>query len=429
MTEDFLQYIWRYQLFSKDYVISGETVKIINVGQLNTDSGPDFFNAKIKIGDTVWAGNVEIHKKSSDWYLHHHETDNSYNNVVLHVVEEINKDIFDAKGRKIPQIEINFNKDLLNNYSTIQNSKHKIKCENQINEINNFDLVTWLDTLLIERLERKSEEISKLLKAKINDWEEVFYILLLRQFGLKVNAEPFEILARSLPLKYVLKQNNKLLSIEAMLFGQAGFLETTIDDEYFNELKTEFKFLKNKYNLTPLSVDNWKFMRVRPISFPTVRIAQTSSLLYNHSNIFSKIIELDFIEDIYKLFNIEPSKYWRAHYKFGTSSKEKSKKIGKSTIDLIIINVIVPMIFMYGKERNIPILKDKALFYLQELSAENNSIIRYWQEIGVKIKTASESQALLELYSNYCKKNNCLNCRVANKLITKNIISLSKNKE
>ena len=426
MTEDFLQYIWRYQLFTNDYIIDDNLVEIINVGQLNTDSGPDFFNAKIKIGETTWVGNIEIHKKSSDWYLHHHETDNSYNNVILHVVDEINKDVFDAKGRKISQIALNYNKDLLQQYSSLLNSKHKIKCESQIADVNKFDVNSWLDRLLTERLERKSEEIKRLLENRINDWEEVFYILLLRQFGLKVNAEAFEMLARSLPLKYILKQNDKLISVEAMLFGQAGFLEYNIDDEYFAELKTEFKFLKNKYSLSPIDIENWKFMRVRPISFPTVRLAQTSSLLHNYSNVFSKIIEIDFIEDIYKLFNIEPSEYWKTHYKFGVSSKEKKKKIGKSTIDLIIINVIAPMIFMYGKERNIPILKDKALFYLQELNAENNSIIRYWEEIGIKAKTSAESQALLELYSNYCQKNNCLGCRIGNKLINKNIISLKK---
>jgi len=427
MTEDFLQYIWRYQLFNKKHTINDDIIEIIDVGQLNTDSGPDFFNAKIKINDTIWVGNVEIHKKSSDWFAHHHETDKAYNNVILHVVDKINKDVFDAKGRIIPQIELKYNKNLLDNYSAILNSKHKIKCENEINNINNFELFSWLDTLLIERLERKAESINILLKDRINDWEEVFYILLLRQFGLKVNAEAFEMLARSLPLKNILKQNDKLISIEAMLFGQASFLSENINDEYFTNLKTEYKFLKNKYTLSPIDIENWKFMRVRPISFPTVRIAQTASLLFNHSNIFSKIIEIDKLDDLYKLFDIEPSKYWKTHYKFGISSKEKTKKIGKSTIDLIIINVIAPMIFMYGKERNIPKLKDKALFYLQELKAENNSIIKYCSSIGLKSKTSAESQALLELYNNYCQKSNCLNCRIGNILITKNILSLERN--
>lgn len=428
MTEDFLQYIWRYKLFINNYTINNNIIEIIDVGQLNTDSGPDFFNAKIKIGDTLWVGNVEIHKKSSDWFAHNHETDKAYNNVILHVVEKIDKDIFDTKARQIPQIELKYNKSLLDNYSAILNSKHKIKCEDKITDINNFDLFSWLDSLLIERLERKSEEISKLLNNRINDWEEVFYILLLRQFGLKVNAEPFEMLARSLALKNILKQNNNLLSIEAMLFGQAGFLSENINDEYFTKLKTEYKFLKNKFDLSPIDVNNWKFMRVRPVSFPTVRIAQTASLLFNSSNIFSKIIKLNKLNDVYKLFDIEPSEYWKTHYKFGISSKDKTKKIGKSTIDLIIINVIAPMIFMYGKERNIPKLKDKALFYLQELKSENNSIIKYWQKTGVKIKTSAESQAILELYNNYCQKSNCLNCRIGNILITKKTLSLDKTK-
>jgi len=426
MTEDFLQYIWRYKLFINNYTIENDTINIVDVGQLNHDSGPDFFNAKIRIGDTLWVGNIEIHKKSSDWYLHHHESDSCYNNVILHVVEEINKDVFDAKGRKIPQIKLNYNKDLLTNYSSILNSKHKIKCEHQISKINSFELFSWLETLLIERLQRKSDEIKQLLNDRISDWEEVFYILLLRQLGLKVNAEPFEMLARSLSLKNILKQNDKLISIEAMLFGQAGFLSENIDDEYFTRLKNEFKFLKNKYSLSPINIGNWKFMRVRPVSFPTVRIAQTASLLHKHSNIFSKIIEEDFVDGIYEYFNIKPSKYWETHYKFGVLSKEKSKNIGKHTIDLIIINVIAPMIFMYGKERDITLLKDKALFYLQELNAENNSIINYWRSIGVKISTAQESQAFLELYNNYCEKDNCLNCRIGNKLITKNIISLKR---
>ena len=275
----------------------------------------------------------------------------------------------------------------------------------------------WLDTLLVERLERKSNEIKFLLNKRISDWEEVFYIVLLRYFGLKTNSEPFEMLARSLPLKYILKQNDKLLNIEAMLFGQAGFLNSELSDNYSKTLKREYHFFKNKYSLEPMDVKNWKFMRIRPASFPTIRIAQVASLLAQHSNIFSKIIKIENLKDLYKLFTITPSEYWDTHYNFDTESILRKKKLGKQTITLIIINVVVPMIFIYGQERNITKYKDRALSYLQEIESENNSIIRYWNNIGIKTQSAYDTQAILELHNNYCKNNLCIKCRIGNKLI------------
>ena len=417
MNEDFLQYIWRYELFIGDYYVNNQKIEILNVGSLNTDSGPDFFNAKVKMDGKIWVGNIEIHKKSSDWFVHKHEIDQAYNNVILHVVEKIDKPVYDTKGREIPQIELNFEHKLLENYTQLLNSTHKINCESQIEKINKFDLSLWLDTLLVERLERKSSDIRILLKNKTNDWEEVLYTLILRYFGLKINSEPFEMLARSLPLKYILKQKNSLTSIEAMLFGQAGFLHENPDDEYVKTLQKEYKFLKSKYNLEPIDKSNWKFMRIRPASFPTVRIAQVSVLLFKHNNIFADILEQKNIKDLYKLFDINPSKYWESHYKFGTESKNRNKKLGKQTITLIIINVVIPMLFVYGDERNIAKYKDRALNYLQEIEKENNSIIRYWNSIGVETKSAYETQAILELHNNYCQKNMCLKCRIGNKLI------------
>jgi hypothetical protein len=419
MTEDFLQYIWRYNLFVNEYIIDSDSISIIDVGQLNTDSGPDFFNSKIKIGDVIWVGNVEIHKKSSDWYLHKHEVDNSYNNVILHVVGEINKDVFDSYGRKIPQIEIKFDSALFKNYSNILNSKHKIKCENRISEISSFDLYSWQDTLLVERLERKSNEILKLLNSKTNDWEEIFYILMLRNFGLKTNSEPFEILSRSLPLKYILKHKENLLSIESMLFGVAGFLEDNIDDEYYRELQKEYSFIKNKFNLKQIELSTWKFMRIRPASFPTIRIAQIATLLFKNNNIFSKIIEYEKIDKIFHIFDVETSEYWKTHYKFGSISQTRNKKIGIQSMELLIINVIVPILFTYGNERKIDKHKERAINILNEIKAEKNSIIKYWNNLNVKTKSSFETQSMLELYNEYCLKNKCLNCRIAKSLIKK----------
>jgi len=422
MTEDFLQYIWRYNLFEEiNSTTNGNNLEIISVGQLNTDSGPDFFNAKIKIDDTIWVGNIEIHINSSDWKKHNHHNDEAYNNVILHIVKHFDTEIYDSNGRKIPTAILSYANHFEDNYKKLLSSKHKIKCENRISEIDRFTISSWISSLAIERLSRKSASIIEKLKQNKHNWEETFYQSIFRYFGMGTNSEPFEMLARLVPLKILAKHKNNLLSIEAILFGTAGFLsKNKPNDTYYNLLKREYAVMKAKFNLQEMDKSMWKFMRLRPVNFPTVRIAQTAMLIHNSTSLFSKIIESDNIDQIKKLFSANTSEYWEIHYNFNKESSKKIKKIGNTTINIILINVVIPFIFVYGKEKNLPEFTDKALNFLEEIKAESNTIIKYWTSLKIDSKSAFDSQALIELHNEYCLKNKCLNCRIGNKLINKN---------
>ncbi len=422
MTEEFLQYIWRYNLFEDiNSTTDGDNLEIISVGQLNTNSGPDFFNAKIKIDNTIWVGNVEIHLNASDWKKHNHSNDKAYNNVILHIVKHFDTEVYDTNGRKIPTAILSYATHIEENYRKLLANKHKIKCENRINEVDNFTISSWISTLAIERLSNKSISITEKLKLNNYNWEETFYQSIFRYFGMVINSEPFEILARLVPLKVLAKHKNNLQSIEAILFGTAGFLkENKPKDAYYMLLKREYAVMKVKFDLQEMDNSLWKFMRLRPVNFPTVRIAQLAMLIYNSTNLFSKIIDANKVEQIKQLFITNTSEYWNTHYNFNKESNKKLKKIGNTSINIILINVIIPFIFVYGKEKRIAEFTDKAINFLEKINAENNSIIKYWTSLNIVSKTAFDTQALIELHNEYCLKNKCLNCRIGNKLINNN---------
>ncbi len=422
MTEAFLQHIWKYHLFDKKKLIAstGEKIEILNIGQLNTDAGPDFFNAKIKIDNTVWAGNIEIHINSSDWIKHSHNTNKAYDNVILHVVYNNDMQITRSTGEPIPTIELKFNKKLFDNYQDLIQNEQWISCENEINNIDGFIIDFWLNSLLIERLENKSEYILKNLNQNNNNWEETFYQQLAKNFGIKINQQPFEQLTKSLPLKYLSKHKNNLFQIEAFLFGQAGFLETNVDgDDYYSELKKEYLFLKNKFKLKPIEKHLWKFLRLRPYNFPTIRIAQFATLIYKSSGLFSKIIECDDLIEIKKYFSVSTSEYWDTHYVFNKTSKKKTKKTGDVFINSLIINTIIPFLFVYSKSKDNDIYKVRALKFLEKLSPEKNSIINNWKVLGMPVPNAFYSQALIQLKNEYCDKKKCLYCQIGNRIIVK----------
>jgi len=391
----------------------------LSKGILNTDSGPDFFNAKIKINDTVWAGNIEIHINASDWFKHNHHTDKAYDNVILHVVKNKDTDIFNSKNIKIPTVEISYPDFIQKNYENLKYSKHKIACENKLHEINKLHINSWLDSLLIKRLERKSNEINKLLKENNNNWEESFYILLFKHLGAKINAESFEMLARQTPLKILAKHKNSLLQTEALLFGQAGFLNDNINSKYYIELKREYKILKSKYKLSGIDKSLWKFLRLRPVNFPTIRIALASKLIYNSVGLFSKILETSDVSDIYKLLNIEVDNFWLNHYTFEKESVSRKKRLGKTAINTLIINTISPILFVYGSKRNKEELKTRAISFLEKIPAENNSIIRYWNNLNIKTENAYKTQAILELHNEYCLHKKCLSCKLGYQILLK----------
>ena len=423
MKEDFLHYVWKYKLFNTSALLTqnNEQLRIINFGIHNTDAGPDFFNGKVIIGQTTWAGNIEIHVNASDWNKHKHQFDKAYDNVILHVVYHNDKTIHDKDGNAIPTLELkdNVEEALIDRYDQLIDASNSnwIPCGEQIKTIDNFTIKSWINRLIVERLERKSLEIQETLNFNKNNWEETFYQYLFKYFGLKVNAQPFELLAKNTPLK-IIEKHNDLFSIEALLYGQSGYLEENIKEEYYAKLKKEYHFLKSKFSLSPIDKSLWKLLRLRPSNFPTIRISQLAHLLHNHTRFFNKIIKAESINEMQKLFNVEASNYWDNHYHFGVRVNEKkNKRIGINTINNILINVIVPFTFVYGKAKQKEEFVNKSLNLLENIKVENNSIIKKWAELGVKSSNAMDTQSLIELKNNYCSQKKCLNCSIGNKLL------------
>lgn len=419
MTEDFLHFIWKFQLFNQPELStsSGEHLIVINPGLHNTHAGPDFFNAKIKIGETVWAGNVEVHIKTSDFIKHLHTTDKNYDNLILHVVYEndlpdhnFNYPIFELKNyipNKIQTI-----------YNQFQIAKTWIPCENNLKQVNEINYSQWIQRLAIERIERKSKETQHLLTQFENDWEQVFFIQLSKAFGFKVNALPFELWAKSLPYRLLLKHKNNPLQIDALIFGQAGFLDDDYpDDSYFTSLKKEYEFLRIKYSLSPIDKHLWKLLRLRPRNFPTIRLAQLAEIIKTQNNLFSTFVNASSSKEIIKILNVNVSAYWRTHFLFSQVSENISKPLGKSSAEVLIINAVIPVLFTYSNFTSKEELKEKALTILENLKAEKNSIIENWNQLGIKSKNALDTQGLLELKNEYCSHKKCLNCSIGNNIL------------
>ena len=423
MTEEFLHYLWINQLFIKQNfsTANGEAVEVIHPGVANSDAGPDFFNSKIKIGNTIWVGNVEIHVKSSDWLRHNHQSDKAYDNVILHVVATADTNIKRLSGEEIPSVELQFDKRLYDNYIKLISGNYWIPCQDKIAELEPLFIQNWLDRLAAERLEFKSEEILKKLDKNLNDWEETFYQMNGRSFGFRLNSTPFDMLTQSVPLTTVLRHSDSLFQIEAMFFGQAGFLNAEGGDENYVRLKKEYEFFKSKFSLQPLENHLWKFLRLRPSNFPTVRIAQFSSLIFKHKTLFSKIIESSGVESIRDLLDVRPSEYWNSHYQFNRKSVVREKKLGNQAIDSLIINAVIPVIFTYGRTVKGSSHKEFALELLQSLPAEVNSVITAWKRNKIPASNAMDSQALLQLKNVYCDNKRCLKCSIGNKILLKNI--------
>lgn len=420
MKEELLHYIWKYKLYFRDDLktVSGEPVEVLNHGTHNFDAGPDFFNAKIKIGTTIWVGNVEIHVKSSDWYRHNHHKDRSYNNVILQLVYHYDQEVKKNNEQTVPTVMLDFDEVLQRKYEELMGSESWIPCQDKISVVDDFKLQLWFQKLTIERLENKSNIIQDYLRQTNNSWETVFYFLLARNFGFKLNAEPFELLAKSIPISCFAKHKDNLFQIEALLFGQAGFLEDNNVDDYFVALKKEYHFLRSKFKLKPIEKHLWKFLRTRPNNFPTIRIAQFAQLIYKSKSLLSKVLEIEDQKEYQLLFEIGVSEYWLNHFMFDKESKRSDKLMGKSAIDNIIINTVSLFLFNYGSLKGDEKYKEDALGLLENTKAESNSIIRKWGDLGVKARNAFESQALIELKNCYCNQKKCLNCQIGNVIIT-----------
>jgi len=424
MTEEFLHYIWKYRLYdqAKLTTSAGESLQIIKTGEHNTDSGPDFFNARIKVGKTLWAGNVEVHLNASDWKKHRHQDDRAYDSIILHVVYEEDEPLFRRNGEPLPTFTLRerIPNVILSNYLIFKASKDWVPCEKQLHAADMFTVNNWLDRLLAERLESKSGAIGRSLLANTNNWEETFYQQLARSFGFKVNADPFELLARSLPASILARHKNNLFQLEALFFGQAGMLERSFNDKYPEALQNEYQFLKGKFSINPVDEHLWKFMRLRPSNFPTIRISQFAALVNLSSHLFSKVLRLEDPKALRKIMDVNVSEYWLDHYQFDKISVKKQKKVGDDAIDHIMINTVVPFLFLYGKQRNEEKYMRRALRFLEATRAETNSIISKWGLLGINAENAFHSQALLQLKSAYCDKKRCLECSIGNSLLKEN---------
>ena len=423
MHESFLYYVWQFQYFNKKDLktTAGEKIEIFKTGILNSDSGPDFSNSKIKIGDLEWAGTVEIHTKASAWEDHHHDADNAYDNVVLHVVWQNDKPVFRADLTVMPTLELQqlVDESLIAEYKKLVNSSASIPCEKSFAAVGELVKFSMLDKALMQRLENKAAQVIQLLNHNQNDWEEITYQLLARNFGFKVNYEPFFQLSHAVPYKILLKHGDNLSQMESLLFGQAGFLDHALNDAYMKLLQREYQLLVKKYRLENLQLNKsvWKYLRLRPANFPTLRIAQFSALFHERKNLFSQIIESENLQDLKNLFTVAPSEYWHHHYRFGHKTVRSLAGLGNSSMDNLVINTVVPLLVAYGKHKDEQIFIDRAVSFLQQTQSESNKITKAWVELGLAAKSAFDSQGLIELNNNFCLKRKCLSCAIGSSIL------------
>ncbi|MGB5820404.1 MAG: DUF2851 family protein [Saonia sp.] len=426
MQEDLLHFIWKYKrLQLKDLATSkNEAISIVDIGTHNQLAGPDFFNAKVKINDQLWAGNVEIHLKSSDWYTHHHEKDANYNNIILHVVWEDDVSVFRKDNTEVPALELKnyISKNVLEAYQKLFDKKdiRFINCERDIKNVDSFLIQNWLERLYFERLERKSVLVMELLEQSKNDWEKVLFVLLLKNFGSKINGDAFLSIGRALDFSVVRKVSNNDLQLESILFGLAGFLnDGTLVDEYYGQLKNEYAYVQKKFGFNSDEVLKPEFFKLRPSNFPTIRLSQLAKLYEQRQGLFSKLIKANSLAEIYTIFEVSASSYWTDHFTFGKVSGKSNKKLTKKFIDLLVINTILPLKFCYAKYEGTTI-NEEIVQIITGLKKEENSIVDNFKLHGIQVSNAMESQSILQLYNEYCTKNKCLQCAVGNSLLNRN---------
>ena len=422
MRESFLHFLWRWRRFDAQNLCTttGLPIEILHPGEWNTHAGPDFFNARLRIAGTLWAGTVEIHLRASEWLAHRHSDDPSYDNVVLHVVLEEDQPVLRGNGGEpIPCLELKgrIPPRVLETYQRLEHERAWIPCQGFLPAVPEIIRLNWLDRLLVERLEQKTGAIAEMLATTENHWETAFYRLLARSFGLKVNAEPFEALARSLPLLLLAKHKNNPKQVEALIFGQAGMLEGPFSDDYPNGLAAEYRFLQHKYSLVPLASGQWKFLRLRPANFPTVRLAQFCALVNQSVHLFSGVLEARNLRELENLFEVQPHAYWLTHFQFDKPSVKRAKTAGRDFVHLLIVNTIAPFLFHYGKTKMLETYQKRALGLLEEIPAEANTIIDGWAELGIRARNAYHTQSLIQLKTRWCDAKRCLECAIGNAVL------------
>ncbi len=397
----------------------GEKIQVNNVGRHNTDAGPDFLCAEVVIGNQIWAGMVELHIRSSFWYAHGHETDPAYDNVILHVVWEHDMEVYRKDGTTIPALVLKDRVELqsLAKYHGLLSGKNKwIYCENEFASIDDLVFRNWLDRLYFERLQKRSKLFFEQLEASKNDWEAVLFSMLCKNFGLKVNGPSFYSIANSVDYSVVKKCRQRVIDLEALLFGQSGLLEGERQDKYYQTLRDRYAFLKLKFEFSSEGVVTPSFFRLRPVNFPTIRLSQLSVLWSSRPHLFSELMSAKSSQDFYDLFQVSASIYWDDHFSFGTVSNNRKKTLTKKFIDLLLINTVIPLKQAYASHRGVDISEEIAQL-AESISGEKNSIVDKFLELRKFRATSLESQALLQLKKNYCDRKKCLQCAIGNQLL------------
>jgi hypothetical protein len=423
MSESFLHYVWQLQYFRKDELKTthGEAIQIFKPGLYNTHAGPDFLHARVKVGELEWNGHVELHVAASDWLAHKHQHDQAYDNVVLHVVWDADAEILRSDGTTVPCLELKNRvaESLLLAYKNLVHSADPIPCHRGFRAVPEIFKNTMRERVVVERLEQKADQILQILATNQQDWEQTTYQLLARNFGFKVNAEPFARLAEVTPWRLIARYRDKPRGVEALLFGMSGFLETPMTDEYHSNLREEFQILQSLHSLSPLKMKAaaWRFLRLRPANFPTVRLAQFSAWLCQQTGLHSPLIEASSIVELSDKFRITAPEYWQNHYRFGKKARAYQPVLGQESIDNLIINTVAPLQAAAGKWYGQPELIERACLLLQQIPAEKNKITRLWNELDWKTTSAYDSQGAIQLYREYCEKRQCLNCVVGNQVL------------
>lgn len=418
-----MQYVWKHRLWrSEDMVTNtGKKVRVVDPGLLNTDAGPDFFNAKIEIDGHMWVGNVEMHYRATDWKRHHHDSDKAYDSVILHVVAKDDAPVRRTNGELIPQLVLEVSPQFNADYASLVGATIEVPCATKIKQVPHLTIVEWVEGLAFERLHGKVERIHQLLDSFNGSWEDVCYVTLARNFGFGINNDAFERLARRTPLRLLGKHSDSVLQIEALLFGQAGMLDAQKPgmDSYYNQLCTEYAFLSNKFQLTPMEKESWKLFRIRPQNFPYRRIAMLAQFIEGGFRMMNRILEAEGEKEMRALFEVELSGYWTKHYTFGKPNERATATLSRSSTDIILVNTVAPLLYAYGELTGNYEMTDKAIKLLEDLRAESNSIVSHFVAYGIDCPDALTSQALVQLKREYCDARKCIYCKIGHHLLSK----------
>ena len=421
--EKLMQYVWKHRLWrSEDMVTNtGKKVRVVDPGLLNTDAGPDFFNAKIEIDGHMWVGNVEMHYRATDWKRHRHDSDKAYDSVILHVVAKDDAPVRRTNGELIPQLVLEVSPQFNADYASLVGATIEVPCATKIKQVPHLTIVEWVEGLAFERLHGKVERIHQLLDSFNGSWEDVCNVTLARNFGFGINNDAFERLARRTPLRLLGKHSDSVLQIEALLFGQAGMLDAQKPgmDSYYNQLCTEYAFLSNKFQLTPMEKESWKLFRIRPQNFPYRRIAMLAQFIEGGFRMMNRILEAEGEKEMRALFEVELSGYWTKHYTFGKPNERATATLSRSSIDIILINTVAPLLYAYGELTGNYEMTDKAIKLLEDLRAESNSIVSHFVAYGIDCPDALTSQALVQLKREYCDARKCIYCKIGHHLLSK----------